>query len=362
MKILNKISLLILSILVSTNIVFAEDYNLDYPDNYLDSQKIVQETNNLLDDFNNSQTVLTEEEQSSIINLQRTYSEEINSKNKIKSDNQTLIRLQSEIKVLREENSKLDPKSSRAVANRDKIESRLNEANKIYNLSGAKNLDEVIKKSNEALKASENQVSLAKKQLEQQQSINDLQRQSLNTKLKLEEIAKKKEEISDKNSPEFKSLEAEEAKQKEIEAAQKRKREILELRKNCTDNCGDLDKQLEEVDLDFRAIQNQAIQDKTNAIAGQSISLSNFGIVIGNVRSLEDLVTNILRFLTRMAGVIMILVIMLAGVRMMTNAGDESAIDESKKMIKNTIIAAVFIFGAYVIVTGVMQVLYSFGS
>ena len=92
-----------------------------------------------------------------------------------------------------------------------------------------------------------------------------------------------------------------------------------------------------------------------------TFSLEDLGIVIGNVRSSEDLAKNIITFLARLIGLFAVLSIMAGGTMMIVSTNNESLQTKGKNLIIYSVVAVVAVLGAYVVVSNVQQVLYSLG-
>jgi hypothetical protein len=70
---------------------------------------------------------------------------------------------------------------------------------------------------------------------------------------------------------------------------------------------------------------------------------------IGGENSLPVIIGNIIRAALGLLGVVMVILIIYAGFLYLTAAGDDTKVEDAKKIIKNAIIGAVLIFTAYAI-------------
>lgn len=114
--------------------------------------------------------------------------------------------------------------------------------------------------------------------------------------------------------------------------------------------------------------KQENLQKKNTLVVERQRSIGEFKMNMGEyflwketpeqLKSFRGIIEYVLRLLIRLAGLFMFLMIMIEGFQLLTAQKEPAAV---KDRIIEIAKGAVLVFGAYVIVTGLLQVLYSFG-
>ncbi len=111
------------------------------------------------------------------------------------------------------------------------------------------------------------------------------------------------------------------------------------------------------------SLEKCGLNDIETAHANKGVSLSAFGIATGSqVKNVESLMRNIINLLSRVIGSTAVLTIMIGGMVLIVSTGDETLQTRGKEIIRAGIIAVVAVLGSYMVVSTVLQIIYSLGK
>lgn len=131
---------------------------------------------------------------------------------------------------------------------------------------------------------------------------------------------------------------------------------------NCPDSCSESDqKKLADAKTKIDAANIAYAKTAQNTLATQKMNLCNYGICFSNIKTIEKLAENIIKFLARLIAILAVCAFMLGGFLMIIRVDDEGRA-QAKAIMINSIIAVIVVLSAYVIVSFIQQVLYSLGK
>ena len=135
-------------------------------------------------------------------------------------------------------------------------------------------------------------------------------------------------------------------------------------RDKCKENptCNTQLKTYEDAAFNANKAKKQFINAKQLELSKKTMKLKDYGIIVGNVNTLEQLIANIIKYLARMIGIFAVFSIMIGGIMMIISTGDENLQSRGKSLMMYGALAVVIVLSAYVIVTTVQQILYALGS
>ena len=108
-------------------------------------------------------------------------------------------------------------------------------------------------------------------------------------------------------------------------------------------------------------VSDEQINATTTKLQNMTFDLCNYGLCLGKMKTLEDLINNIIKLMVGVISLLSVTAFMWGAYNVMVRVEDDDR-KYGKNLMKYSIVAIIIVLASYVIVTFVQQLMYGIGQ